>query len=312
MDSEAFQAAVLARAEAFHDGLPPALRDPLGRMLRERGYLLVEEPPDYFNPLATPLLQLPLWVADRLGGDGVEIPDAAVLDAAEAALTGYFLIRVQDDFCDEEIGDPRVVLFLSTALQARMDALFGRVAPAGSRFWTIAEELFAQYGDAMLLEHRLHATDGVRDVDTLRSVLRRSELLVLAGAAVLAQGERWDLYEPLHALVRELVLAVQLYNDAFDAEADQARGTLTYAVCRYGGDEDGGAMRRRLLAEGGLDTLVDEAIEAVDRARSHAEAMGLQGALPYLEAKSAAMDQTRKDLFGAILAKLFGIGQDKA
>ena len=306
-----FQRSVLERATAFHDGLPASLREPFGEMLRTRRYLLVDDPPDYFNPLATPLLQLPIWLADRLDADGTQTPDSAVLDAAEAALTGYFLIRVHDDFCDEEIGDPRTVLFLSAALQARMDALFGRVVPAGSRFWELSQGLFAEYGDAMLLEHRLHGTAGVRDLDTLRDVLRRSQLLVLAGAAILARAGRWALFDQLSQMVQQLVLAVQLYNDAFDAEEDQKRGTLTFAVCRFGGDEDGELMRKRLLAEGGLDQMVDEAIEAVRAAWALAREMGLLGAEQYFEARVEAMDSSRKNLFASVFARLLGLSSEE-
>ncbi len=304
------QAEILRRLTSFHDGLPDSLQAPFATMLRSRGYLLVDEPPDYFNPLATPLLQLPIWIADRLRRDGAHIPDSAVLDAAEAALTGYFLIRVHDDFCDEQIGEPRTVLFLSTALQARMDAIFGRVVPAGSRFWELAGGLFAEYGDAMLLEHRLHETTGVRDVDTLRDVLRRSQLLVLAGAAILAHADRWELLDPLSAMVGQLVLAVQLYNDAFDAEEDQKRGTLTYVVCRFGGDTDGAAMRKKLLAEGGLDMMVDEAIEAVQTARGIAGELKLPGAEAYFKARIEAMDASRRDLFTSIFARLLGLSPE--
>lgn len=309
LEPEAFQAEVLDRISAFANDLPSALREPFVEMLMRRGYLFVDEPPDYFNPLATPLLALPIWIATRLRRDGAVVDDDAIVDAAEAALTGYFLIRVHDDFSDEDIGDPHVVLFLSTVLQTRMQVLFARIAPVGSPFWPLYEELFTGYGDAMLLERRLHRTDGVRDAETFESILRRSDLLLLAGAAVLAHADRWELLPPLRRMTRHLVRAVQLFNDVFDAEEDQARGTLTYVVCRYGGDEDAGEMRAALLARGGLDEIVDEAIASAEQGAAEASAIGLTEAEAWFGARAEAMAATRKQFFASLLKRLLSAGR---
>ena len=301
--SEAFQELVLARIDGWRAGLPPRLRDPLDALLRRRSYMLVDQVPDYFGPRATPLLALPMWVAECVGiGDD----RAVLLDTAEASLTGYFLIRVHDDFCDEDLGDPATMMMLASALQARMLGLFGRVAPPGGGFALLVDEVFAAYGQAMLVEREALRGDGIVSVELLRATLRRYEPLLLPAGAILARANRWDLLLPIRRLVNELAEAVQLFNDVFDAEEDLARGNRTWAVCRFGAEGDPALLRYRLLGEGGLAAMVQEAVEASDRARDVALEMDLGGAVAHLEARSAAMVQARDDFFAHLLSQLLG------
>jgi hypothetical protein len=245
-DPGAVQATVLARILAWRVDLPLTLRDPLDEMLKRRRYLLVDDVPDYFGPRTTPLLSMPLWLTAALRAQGHTIPDAAAIDAAEAALTGYFLIRVIDDHVDEGTGDSGAVVLLASALQARMTAVFARVAPRGSPFWPLLDEVFTTAGDAMLRERALLTGPGIQSEAEFTALLGRYDPLLLAGAALLAAADDWRLLDPLRAIVRHLGASVQRFNDAFDAPADLAAGRRTWAVCRCAPDSDPDRLHDRL------------------------------------------------------------------
>lgn len=295
-DPAAVQATVLARILAWRERLPPTLRDPLDEMLKRRRYLLVDDVPDYFGPRTTPLLSMPLWLTAALRDHGHAIPDDAALDAAEAALTGYFLIRVIDDHVDEGTGESGAVLLLASALQARMTAVFARVAPRGSPFWPLLDEVFTTAGDAMLRERSLLTGPGIQSEAEFTSLLGRYDPLLLAGAALLAAADDWRLLDPLRGIVRHLGASVQRFNDAFDAPADLAAGRRTWAVCRFALDGDLDRLHDRLNA-GGLDQLVDEAIAEAARARDVAADAGLRHAAEAMAARMFDLDATRVAYF---------------
>lgn len=295
-DPGAVQATVLARILAWRVDLPLTLRDPLDEMLKRRRYLLVDDVPDYFGPRTTPLLSMPLWLTAALRAQGHTIPDAAAIDAAEAALTGYFLIRVIDDHVDEGTGDSGAVVLLASALQARMTAVFARVAPRGSPFWPLLDEVFTTAGDAMLRERALLTGPGIQSEAEFTALLGRYDPLLLAGAALLAAADDWRLLDPLRAIVRHLGASVQRFNDAFDAPADLAAGRRTWAVCRCAPDSDPDRLHDRLNG-GGLDQLVDEAIADAARARDVAAAAGLPHAAEAMAARIADLDATRAAYF---------------
>lgn len=306
MDTAAFQATIVARVEAWRTSLTAPVREPLDEMLRRRGYLLTDDIPDYFGPRATPLLGLPVWVAETLRAEGAAVPEGVVLDAAEGALVGYFLIRVHDDLCDEDLGEPHVSLLVSAALQARMTGCFARAAGQRDAYWARHDEVWATYADAMLAERALLRGPGITTRSELAQVLARYRPLLLPAAAVLAHADRLDVWPTLEAFVEHLGEAVQLFNDVFDAEADLAQGNRTWVVMRYAPDGDADRLRRGLLAEGGLTATIDEAADCAGRARAIAEAAGWSGGVEHLDARIVAMREVHDQFFESLWRGLLG------
>lgn len=296
----AIQAEVLARFMRFRLGLPPALREPLDTMLRRKRYLLVDPLPDYFGLEATPFMSLPVAIAADLG-QGDEAPgDQRMLTAVEAAFTGYLLIRIHDDFCDEAIGEGPTVLLLATTLQARLAQLLGEIAPGSTALLSLQSDIFTRYADAMLHEHQLIHAEGITTRAALERVLDRYLPMVLPAAAQLFAAGADTKVAPLIQAVLHLGASAQLLNDTGDVEADLERGLRGFVVCRYAPEGDLTLLRRRLWMEDGFKILFEEAAVEAGKAREQAERAGL-GAVATLFRKREQHVAGRYDaMFAAI------------
>ncbi|WP_437591898.1 geranylgeranyl pyrophosphate synthase [Sorangium sp. So ce1000] len=332
------EAEVLRRLASFRSRLRSelgALFDELAARLR----LFEGEPGEgYFShPMALPVLELPLWVATRLGGPepardagSPALPPLAV-DLAEAAAVGYLHVRLEDDLLDEGVGEPGATVLLSGALFAHHQALLARSLPAGSAFWGLFEEVWLGYGEAMLLERRLHRGAGPRDVAAFRQVLARSRPLVLPAAAALFALSQAEHLAALEQFVSALVAAHQLFADLLHAEKDRAFGNTTYVLSRIWalGEEDAAqpsgavvpdssgpcrdpevrsamALRVRLFARGGFDAILEEARCELARAEVAAGALGLVEAARFCREREQYMVAIQRRVFVAFFSALAG------
>ncbi|WP_437877634.1 geranylgeranyl pyrophosphate synthase [Sorangium sp. So ce513] len=342
-DEAALEAEVLRRLKALRGRLGGelgALFDELTARLR----LFEGEPGEgYFShPMALPVLELPLWVATRFGAPrpaacagSPELPPLAV-DLAEAAAVGYLHVRIEDDLVDEGVGEPVAAVLLSGALFARHQALIARSLPGQSAFWDLFEEVWLGYGEAMLLERRLHRGGGPRDAEAFRRVLGRSRPLVLPAAAALFALSRAEHLAALEAFVSALAAAHQLFADLLHAEKDRAHGNATYVLARLGaqvaqvegsgagpsrpggaarpgdggpGEPDGrgaAALRAALFARGGFDAIVEEARCELARAEAAAGALGLPEAARFCKERAQYMSEIQRRVFLALFSALAG------
>ncbi|WP_437870017.1 geranylgeranyl pyrophosphate synthase [Sorangium sp. So ce363] len=333
----ALEAEVLQRLASFRARLGSelgALFDELAARLR----LFEGEPGEgYFShPTALPVLELPLWVATRPGGPALALdagspalPPLAV-DLAEAAAVGYLHVRIEDDLLDEGVGEPGATVLLSGALFARHQALLARSLPGGSAFWGLFEEVWLGYGEAMLLERRLHRGAGPRDGATFRRVLARSRPLVLPAAAALFALSQAEHLAALEEFVSALVAAHQLFADLLHAEKDRAFGNTTYVLSRLwalaeadaaspsGADVSGrgpcraqemrsaAALRARLFARGGFDAILEEARCELARAEVAAGALGLPEAARFCREREQYMVAIQRRVFLAFFSAVAG------
>lgn len=332
------EAEVLRRFASFRARLGSelgALFDELAARLR----LFEGEPGEgYFShPMALPVLDLPLWVATRAAGPepahdagSPALPPLAV-DLAEAAAFGYLHVRIEDDLLDEGVGEPGAAVLLSGALFARHQALLARSLPPGSAFWGLFEEVWLGYGEAMLLERRLHRGAGPRDVAAFRRVLARSRPLVLPAAAALFALSQAEHLAALEEFVSALVAAHQLFADLLHAEKDRGFGNTTYVLSRlWALDEtkdaapaggavvsDSGpcrdpevrgalALRARLFVRGGFDAILEEARCELARAQVAAGALGLPEAARFCREREQYMVAIQRRVFLAFFSALAG------
>jgi hypothetical protein len=307
-----------ARLQALRASFGPRLGAALDA-LASRLSLFGGAGPDYFcHPLALPVLQLPVWAADVARRRGAEIPAAAVLDCVEAAATGYLHVRIHDDQMDEGVGEAASAMLLAEALFVRHQVLLARVAPPGSDFWARFQARWLAYGEAMLLEQHLHRTGGVTDAAAFDQVLQRSWPLSLPASAVLSLAALSDgavLEETLHNFVMHLTRAHQLFTDLLDAEKDLRNKNLTYLVCRFtkggrdGGERDARELRQRLMLGGGIDAIVAEIHQDLDRAVEAARALGAEEACRFVEARRAFMTDVQRKVFEGFFARLLSSSQ---
>src|SRR5688572_13323008 len=99
------------------DVVPPEVRRVFEGVLRERSLLTPDQAP-YFQPLGHPLFELPVWVAGRLGDEGVDVPEEVVSDVLGVSALGYLHVRAQDDWLDADSRDDSALIALAEALLA--------------------------------------------------------------------------------------------------------------------------------------------------------------------------------------------------
>jgi hypothetical protein len=303
------EAEVLARLGALRGRLGPELGAAFDRLAARIRLFEGRRGEGYFShPLALPVLSLPLWVPGPEGPANAEprptlTPPAARL--AEAAAVGYLRVRVEDDWLDEGVGEPGEVMLLSGALFSRHAALLAAEVPAGSAFWQLFEEVWVGYGEAMLLERRLHRGEAPHDVEAFRRVLARSRPLILPPAAALFAAGRAAEVEPLDRFVGALAAAHQLFTDVLHAEKDRGHGNITHVLHRIGGGApgmDAAALRAELFARGGFDRIVAEALAELERAREAAGALAMPEATRYLDRRARAMREIQTEVFQALFS----------
>jgi hypothetical protein len=284
LDADRVHAELIARLDGLGRRLAPELLPAYEALLDRRGFREADAAA-LLHPLGQPIVAFPLWVADAVAGPRPLPPDV-VLDVVEATVMGYLYVRVHDDRLDDGIGDPDEALFLASALLVRHQALLARHVGASARFWTMFEQVANDYATAMLLEHRLWSTGAVYGEAEFDQVLRRSQPLVLPGAALLSMADRWELLDDLQRFVRHVVRAGQLVDDLLDCEVDRAAGRFTWVVRRLRGEAGAEALARALLGSG-VDEIVADILADVDAATASARSGGLDAALPWLDARRA-------------------------
>lgn len=270
--------------------------EPAWDALRTR--LGLHESDAYFrHPMALPVLDLPLWVARALGSWGQPVAPERVERALESAALGYLAVRLQDDWMDEGTGpDPAQVLFLSQALLVRHLALLGGDPVRWQRSWI-------RYGDAMLLERRVHQGAPCDETTFLR-ILGRSGPLVLPAAALLDEAGQACRVPRLERVVEALARAHQRFQDGVDASKDLAHGNWTWTVRRFGGEQGPQALKTRLFLGGGLDQVVSQARADLEEAREGAEDLGLEGALAWIQARQDLMERTQRQAWTRLFESL--------
>ncbi len=252
---------------------------------------------------ALPVVQLPRWCAALAERTGRELAPGAVDTLCAAAVAGYLHVRAQDDLLDEGLGRPAEVMLLAEALLVSHLELLDDVAGRDSGFRRRVTERWRRYGEAMLLEARVHGGSTPCDEAVFLRLLERSRPLVLPGAAALVAAGLDDALDGLEAYVGALVEGHQRFHDLRDAERDLRGGRHTLVTHRHGGG-DGASLRRQLVLEGGFDRIVAEARVAYDAAGEAAAALGLDEAVADAGRRIASMEEVQRSLFERVLHAL--------
>lgn len=266
----------------------------------------------YFShPMALPVLELPGWAAEHAGRCGAAVDPETTMDLVEAAVAGYLHVRIEDDWFDEGIGEPGAAMMLSNALFVRHQGLLARTIPRASvgsaaergGFWDLFEEVWLGYGEAMLLERRLHRGEGIRDAAAFQQVLARSRPLILPAAAALFAADRAQDLGALERICAPLLAGHQLFADLLHAEKDRALGSMTHVLWRLGGGPiEAAALRAELFVRGGFDAIVSDARGQIALARAAAGELAMPGAVRFLEARDLHMTRVQQKVFEAFFS----------
>jgi hypothetical protein len=277
------QARIRAHRGRIPDRLVPAFDELIGR----HGFDS-DDPETFFNALIQPIVTFPMWVADAtVVVESARLDHDVVLDLVEATVIGYLFVRVHDDLLDEGLGRMPEAMFLADSFLIRHGALLA-THTSSSRFWKFHEATSAAYFDAMLLERELSRPDSHYTEADFDQVLRRSQPLVLPGALIFDLTDNWARLDHLQQFIHHAVRAGQLVDDILDCERDVANGNHTWVARRLGSRDAPEAMAERLVM-GELDQLVAVIDDDLDRASIAADAIGMTGAVEWVEDRRRAV-----------------------
>jgi hypothetical protein len=298
MDAGRIQAAIQARLREQRRRLTPELWPAFDALMARRGFMS-DDPAAFFHPLGHPIASFPVWVAMAVGEDD-PANGVRLLDLIEASVSGYLYVRVHDDRLDEGIGEPDEALFLADAFLVRHQALLARHVGSSARFWSLFEDVAAEYASAMLVERSVMRAGSSYGPDEFDLVLRRSHPLILTGAAILDIADQWQRLESLRSFVHHAVRAAQLVDDLLDCQDDRAAGRLTWVVRRLDGEAGAEAMARALVT-GGVDEIITETLADLDEAQAAAGAAGLIEGQAWLDARRAEVLRLRDHILVRLL-----------
>ncbi len=237
----------------------------------------------YFSTsFAPPLVYLPLWLRERLHADDPEAAPTleATVGIVAATMWGYFYIRIQDDLLDESTSDRAFTLLGNACLLAMIQALDRWVGRAPG-FAEVLSRSWMDFTCATLAEHEQLLSPAPYSSEAFREHGRKVAFARVPLNALCALAGRKDLDADLEALVHALGVAYGLTNDVWGWPRDLVNGHRTFLLARAGLDagERGSVLTERIAAtlhrDGILVDTLEEAIEAIGRAASIAERLGL-------------------------------------
>lgn len=281
----------------------------------------------YFsNPLAPPLLYMPLWLVDGLSPAARTSDIEHVIDILEGTIQGYFYIRIQDDIIDiPGKTDPHMLLFGNACFSGMISAFTRALGPIAGAFWPKLDQIFIEFSQHTLAEqhavrHDNPYTTAQFDAHADKVAFARTPLLAMA-----MLSSREDLHAGIGALVHHLGISYGLVNDVIGWPRDVRAEHRTYLLAKAGfshaelrqieaiADITIREAKHRAFVNGlrqtlYLDRLVHEtllrAIDEQKRANELAQTLGLRGFDAYSAERIAWLEATDRQALamGVMLA----------
>ncbi|MBT8207637.1 MAG: class 1 isoprenoid biosynthesis enzyme [Acidimicrobiia bacterium] len=293
-EQEEIRETMTARLGSFTDRLGSLQQSHLNSLLERRRYLASDTA--LFDPLGHPVVVIGSWISrtdDPLSD--------TQLDIAESSLLGYLHVRLQDDHLDDGTDRPDAVMMLGDALIARHSALLARHV-SSTVFWNAFEELWTNYGEAMLYERSLIESNAVRTAEDFDRLLHRSRPLSIPGLAALAVEDRLAEAPHVMDLVTGIIRSGQLVTDLMDAPADLESGRHTWIVERLDGRQGASALKRAMVRE--FDGILAEAAAALDSAANAADELAASRATHWIDQRRERLADLQATFFEGLFSPL--------
>ena len=256
----------------------PRVQAAFDEILRERKLLTSDRTP-YFDAFGHPLFELPVWVANRLRGEGAEIPAEVLADVLGCSTLGYFHIRAQDDWLDAEGPPDPTLIALSEALLAMCNRLLAATVGSSTRFWNYYSEVITAYAESMLHTAHVRTSRAPITQATFERLLHQCRPLVLPTAALLDRADRWSMRPELEEFVFAATATSQIFNDLTDLFRDCQSGQRTWTAEKVGDDAPERLWSEVLHAQyvpdpGPLQERIDAALVFHQRSARAAQSIG--------------------------------------
>lgn len=261
-------------------GLAPGLTEVLVPWME--GLAPQGEPPEaYFaHPLAFPLMSLPWWLDEALGG---RADRQFQLDATTSSMCGYYAIRLIDDVMDRSPAATPELLPAVGILHAEFQAIWARWFPASDPFWPGFFQAWAEGHEAAVLDSRLEDMDA----DVFAQVAGRKVCAAsIPLLAVARRHGREDIPIAWKAFFRALSPWHQLHNDLLDWRRDAERGAVTWLLCEGRRRALPGETEAGWIAREGFMLGVGRLEEGLGTLRGHAQETGSAALQAYVEGRA--------------------------
>lgn len=256
----------------------------------------------YFsNPLAPPLLYLPIWLFDSFVRRRLIAAEQrpSLIQILAATMQGYIYVRTQDDVLDEPDHSNREFLLLGNvccAASTRMyaEALGSEVLP----FWAEYDRAMVDFSNMTLAERHAVLRDDPYENEQFTHHADKVAFARIPMLAVATLASRLDLAPGITTLVHHLGIAYGLVNDVIGWPRDVRAGQRTYLLARAGvqradmlmargssgdarplahADEFVEKLREKLYEGRLLHDTIGEAIATHDRVRETARSLEIDG-----------------------------------
>lgn len=256
----------------------------------------------YFsNPLAPPLLYLPIWLFDSFVRRGLLVAEQrpSLIQILAATMHGYIYVRTQDDVLDEPDRSNREFLLLGNVCCAAMTRMYAE--GLGSNvlpFWAEYDRAMVDFSNMTLAERHAVLRDDPYENEQFTRHADKVAFARIPMLAVATLASRLDLAPVITTLVHQLGIAYGLANDVIGWPRDVRAGQRTYLLARAGvqradlltsrgsaadaqalapADELAEKLREKLYEGRLLHDTIGEAIAMHDRARETATTLDLDG-----------------------------------
>jgi hypothetical protein len=217
--------------------LEPPLSDLVTRFLctvagtsgTHRGY--------FSNPLAPPLLYLPIWLFDSLVQRQTLDPELrpALIQILAGTMQGYLYVRTQDDVLDEPARADCDLLLLGNVCCSGMTRAYGEVlGPRAALFWREYDRAMVDFSNMTLAEHHAVLSDTPYETKLFEQHADKVAFARIPMLAVATLASRLDLAPLVATLVHQLGIAYGLVNDVIGWPRDLRAGQRTYLLARAG------------------------------------------------------------------------------
>lgn len=208
----------------------------------------------YFsNPLAPPLLYLPIWLFDSFARQRLVSPDSrpALIQILAATMQGYIYVRTQDDVLDEPQRADGDLLLFGNASCSGMTRAYAEVLGAGALpFWAEYDRAMVDFSNLTLAERQTVLRDDPYEIEAFEQHADKVAFARIPMLAVATMVSRLDLAPMITTLVHQLGIAYGLVNDVVGWPRDVRAGQRTYLLARAG------VRRSEILA---IQEIADEA-----------------------------------------------------
>lgn len=192
----------------------------------------------YFsNPLAPPLLYLPIWLFDSLVDKRVLTANmrSKLIQILVGTIQGYLYIRTQDDVLDEPVrADHELLLFGNACCSGMISSYARALGDRADGFWPAYDQAITDFSRWTLAERHAVLRDDPYDTERFEEHADKVAFARVPMLAVAALAAKLDMQTAIEKLIHQLGIAYGLINDVVGWLRDLRAGQRTYLLATAG------------------------------------------------------------------------------